>query len=979
MQEGGLLANIADVKYLHGNITCQFLSLKDMLKLMFIICSSNTRKNSSWYINMLNETLGLCFPIIFGANAPRYHRKPYTSPQKEFLNGYYTAGFFKFSQGDKTIEDQQWNALKVYDSVGDNALILLDALSQQQKKIQIADIAPENQIKPLARSIYQIVLAPKQTTSIVVSLSPLLEMFSDENKCLDALQTLTVLLHKLDITEIEAQYHDVILLFLAKLRKIKDPGWNKCVTQALDAMFIKLKTTENKLWFVGQLISMLKDLNRRMRFSVLIAFEKWMPQLNTLELQFVIDHLSRIFDEDDSEFFCSILVGLFDGFHKKNLGRLLVAQLKPTINQKVTRHLLNKLIDAEVGDEYSQTRNIIIASIHQLDAILLLRWITTVLAPFNDLTPPAHLTESRLRALRMMALDMIKELVQTVQTNDLLQSIAKLLFTLIEMPQSWIAQEDLSIICQLIDRFEPTDTQKYTDRILALLKDPVLEPNSFVSLSVVTMVTGLIFKLGMAEALSLINRLFINLDPDPDSDLYSDKIIIRKHVSDFLERWTVTVKATDIPLLIEHILAMLNDSRPSVRYYALYMLKTVIQQSEIIPKSIWLSTPLLLKKLDERVGGVRSYPALHVFLALIDKLEDTALQEYLLFILDNIEDGVKKADEHLFDVLDSIIARRPQLSATEVQLVSTFLLKQLKIRSWYYTSDLKHLEKWLPKLGITSFPAMADFLLDLVNYANCSAVLSVIKAWIPTLSAAETQRLNGILVSIISSPRLDSSVFDKTLDIICRLVELNRSDIPLLITTNFVLNQLACHEITSTIESAVQATLFLLMSKLEVTDRIALMASRLERLPQHKDALSATRGLIPFIGKEITPWITTLITLVKHNNTRDHKKVLDVIDLFIPNMTEKNAQFVVTELMHHLNQENSTLRKNDMFNTIKAIVSYHPQYAHQLNHVGESLEKFYITLMLDMVVKALPVPNEQSDSDQPEQPEQPEQPSILSI
>ncbi len=949
MREGGLLANIATVRYRHSIAMGQFLSLKDLLKLLISACSKNSQENTSWCVNMLNETLVLCFAIIFQAKRPRFYRHKGTL-QSEFLTRFYKVGFFTFVRELEMLQKKQWEALKVYDNIGDNSLILLDNLSRQQKTIQISDIAPDDQIKPLARSIYAIVLAPKQTGSIVVSLNPLLEMLTDESTFLDALETLTVLFHKLDVTDIETQYHEVIGIFLDKLRAIEHPNCHSYCTginllDSFHSIFLKFKTTEHQLWFIGRLIGMLKDLKREFRRPVLSALEKWMPRLNETAVQFVVDHVSALFEEGNEkslEIFCDILEDLpHCSIYKSRLGLLLVDQLKQSKNQAITDCFLFRLNHARSMDKYFRTEHAIVALAPQLHTAWLLEWIVEVL------------TDSERKELRDdTALSMMSKLIPTVE-NDWLQRMGELLFMHIDMPQPWEAGGDVSMICQLIDRFEPTDVKKYTDRILALIGDHP-PSNQFVSWEVVNTITGLKSKFEMEDVLLLIKRLAINIDPTKNFNT-------RNRFTCSLERWIVTMKSMDVQRLIEPVFAMLNDARPMVRYYALCMLKQVIKQSETVSIDIWQWVPLLLKTLNERDCGV-DQAALNVFLALINQFEAAALEQCLLFIceFDYAEDDYQAID-HLFIVLDSIIVRRPHLSAVEAQKVSAFLLKQRRPpETCFHPKIFSYLAEWRPKLDATLCPSWADYLLNFLDRTYLSPqylVLDAIHAWMPAFSATEIQRLNSLVLRIINKSNPYYSVFhtcyfDKILRVIHRMLELNNSEISLHDLLTFLLKQLRCYE-ADRIASKVQATLLLLMSKLEANDMKVLMDFILARfnvpmLSQRKTALWMTITMFPLIGEEIMPWITALIKLFKDEQTTGREEVLEGLILFIPNMKEQDAIWVVTELMSYLNHANINLR-NELFNAIKAIISYHPQYTYSLNSMSESLEKFYVTLMLDMV------------------------------
>lgn len=942
MPESGLLANIASVKYRHSIVMGQFLSLKDMLKLLISYCSKNSQKNTSWCVNMLNETLILCFAIIFQANPPKLGLENSTL-KRRFLTCCYNMSFFTFTQDCTKLQKQQWEALKRH-SISDsfhydanNSLILLSNLSQQQRKIQISDIAPDDQIKPLARFIYAVLLAPKQTDSIVVSLSPLLEMLADQNTFLDALDTLTILLKKLDITDIEAQYHEVVEIVLDKLRTIKHVIETP-VVYLLKIIALKFKTTEHQLWFIKHLIGMLKDSKKTFCTSVLITLGSWIPTLNEMAVQLIIVQVSALFEGKNIKVFCDILEDLNSSLYKTRLAPLLIAQLKQNKVKHITNCFLLRLNHADpTVVQYPATKNTIVALASQLDTASLLEWIVEVFKDFE-----------RNELHYVTALSMTIELVQVVEKNDLLERITDLLLTHIEMSQPWVVNKaDPSQVCQLIERFEPTDAKKYTDRILALIEK---HPSSkgVASFSVRYMILILISKFEMEDCLLWIKRLAITIHPGDFMAIHD--------IDCFWKRWIITVKSTDIQRLIEHIFAMLNDTRPMVDYCGLCMLKQVIEKLEIVPKEIWQWVPILLKKLSEQ-NNWSSHVVLDIFLALINQLEAVELEQCLLLIFDHAEAKYQE-NNPLFRVIDAIILRRPHLSAIENKQVSAFSLKQCEFKEARFDDQIfRYLAKWGPKLDATLYPSLAYDLLkaleDSVPNDILPGVLYAINVWMPTFSHIEIKRLDAILLLIMNdSPYIYTADFcEQIFSLFHRMLELNNSEIPLYDRITFLLSLLRGRP-TVRLVLKLHPTLFLLISKLEANDSKLLMDSVLEQLnapelSQREFAVLKTMGIFPFIGQEITPWITALIKLLKDVHPINLNTLLDVISLFTPSMREQDAIWVVSELASYFNHTNKSLQRLS-FDAIHFIISYHPKYDYQLNNMSDSLEKFFITLMLDM-------------------------------
>ncbi len=938
MPESGLLANIATVKYRHSIAMGQFLSLKDMLKLLISSCSKNSLKDTSWCVNMLNETLMLCFAIIFEANPPRFDRKNRTLKRK-FLTSCHNMSFFTFTQDYTKLQNQQWAALKRY-NISDlfyydasNSLILLDYLSQKQRKIQISDIALDDQIKPLAHSVYDILLAPKQTDSIVVSLSPLLEMLSDKNRFLDALDTLIILLDKLDITDIEAQYHEVVWIVLNTLRTIEH-AIETPVVRLLKIIVLKFKTTEHQLWFIEHLIGMLEDSKRTFCTSVLITLGTWIPKLNERAVQLIIVQVSALFEEENIEAFCDILEDLNSSLYKTRLANLLIAQLK----QNKVKHITDCfLLRINHTDPTHTTKNAIVALAPQLDTASLLEWIVEVFKDFE-----------RNELHYVTALSMTIELVQVVERNDLLERITDLLLTHIEMSQPWVVKADPSQVCQLIERFEPTDAKKCTDRILALIeKHP--SPKGLDSWSVRYMILILISKFEMEDCLLWIKRLAITIHP-------RDFIAIHD-IDCFWKRWIITVKSTDIQRLIEHIFAMLNDTRLMIDYCGLCMLKQVIEKLEIVPKEIWQWVPISLKRLSEQ-DDRRSSAVLDIFLALINQLKEVELEQCLLFIFDHVEADYRE-NNYLFQVIDAIILRRPKLSAIENKQVSAFLLKQCEFtRARFDDKIFRYLAKWGPKLDATLYPSLADYCLNVLERSVpgeiLPSVLYAINVWMPAFSDIEIKRLDAILLLIMNNnPYIYlAGFYEQIFSLFHSMLELSNSEIPLYDRLTFLLSLLRGH-LPVHLVLKLHPTLFLLISKLEANDIKLLMDSVLEQLnapelSQRESALLKTMGIFPLIGQEITPWITALIKLLKDEQPPNLNTLLEVISLFIPSMREQDAIWVVTELASYFNHTNKS-RQELLFDVIHFIISYHPKYDYQLNNMSDSLEKFFITLMLDMV------------------------------
>jgi len=640
-----IIQQIAEMKYIFGSFASDWLSTDDMLKLLAAHASEKWVGCSPLAMQM--PTYMQQFFKKSGASVSNSHQ--------QLLRHCPSNTLFKFNLNydASEVKEALRKTLKARGADIDYRLLVLSTLSEYRFSPHMSDMAPEDQAKSMAFSLYAIMRStpPEQwsqlfkialnkcSNSDIIQFGLLLKIFIQAAHKLDSIQALELTQRLLEKFEhIKPGYEADVSLEHKNCR-------NTLLKFTASAFAFEFKSEEAQQWIINWLLS---TYNKKP--DTIICALKIIPALiptfdNTSKHQFTSALLTMLDDSDK---------WLADSFALQAINTLTPTFIPIDASRWIER-LFEKLNSSNVCIRKNASLAIA-AMLPSLDAIEAQQWITLLLTRLNDLDS----------LVRTGALNAITALVSTFDTSRAKQFIHPLLEELNLLSDSYALERDISLaetVTALLHKLEAEDALLFAKPLFRMLDD-----SEYLGDETSKIIAALLSKLEEVEASPFIGVFLTKLHNDHSE--YGSLVV------SMIGTVLLSLRATQAKQFIQPLLAKLNDSNTSRRRSTIMAISVLLPKLTTIEARQFIEP--LLACLNDSDFSTRMV-ATREMARLISKLETTQAQQFIEPLLARLNDS----ENIKYEALEIIESSFSKFEPASMQKFIEPLLVTLKESSRY--------------------------------------------------------------------------------------------------------------------------------------------------------------------------------------------------------------------------------------------------------------------------------------------------------